>query len=93
MAMAVAVIDEIRKIPGDVVSHIVYSERAVTLLTKIFKLHTAVPTYQLLADADWYERDKAMMEKYDYYYPDPIHVAAPTEYNYVGCETYGDQMY
>lgn len=93
MAMAVAVIDEIRKIPGDVVSHIVYSERAVTLLTKIFKSHTAVPTYQLLADADWYERDKAMMEKYDYFYPDPIHVAAPTEYTYVGCETYGDQRY
>ena len=93
LAMAVAVIDEIRKIPGDVVSHIVYSKRAAELLVKIFKNHTAVPTYQLLADADWYERDKEMMEKYDYFYPDPTHVAAPTAYNYVGCETYGDQRY
>ena len=93
LAMTVAVVDEIRKIPGDVVSHIVYSERAVTLLTKIFKSHTAVPTYQLLADADWYEREKETMAKYDYFYPDPLHVAAPAAYDYAGYETYGDQRY
>ena len=92
-AMAAALIGKIIKMPGDVACHIVYSQSAVKLLAKLFKTHTAVPTYQLLADADWYERDKQKMEKYGYFYPDPLHVAAPTEYEYVRTETYGDQMY
>lgn len=84
LAMAVAAIDEIRKIPGDDVCHIVYSKRAVTLLTKIFRTHTAEPTYELLASADFYEKEKRVMEETDYSYTDPYHKDPSITYEYVG---------
>lgn len=93
MGMAVQVAEEICRLSGEPVSHIVYSKRAATLMSKIFKNHFAVPTYQLLANSDFYQKEKMLMEKLAFYFKDPIYVDAPTAYTYVGYETYGDQLY
>ena len=93
LAMAVAVIDEIRKMPGDAVCHVVYSRRAVALLLKIFRTHTAQRTYQFLAPADYYEQDKKRMEEADFPYTDSLYADIPDEFSLIGYETYGDRIY
>ena len=94
LGLAAGAVHAIRRLPDEITSRIVYSDRSSTLMTMIFKKLSAEPTYLFLADAsyDGWVDDPAEAEPIVFANP-LAPMTFPEEYELKGYETYGDQIY
>ena len=90
--LATGLTDAAKSLSDDLIYHIVYSKRAASLMVKIFNSYVAVPTYLMLAPADFYEHEKEDMESggvgpYDYM--NSFHLQISGKYDFAGYEFHG----